>query len=77
MMHQSKAGVAPAMPATSHALVDGHVHLHDGFGLSVFLDVSAANCAAAAKRLGLRRFRWWHAARAPCRAVGCVLTAIT
>jgi hypothetical protein len=41
------------MPAVSVALVDGHVHLHDCFEVPRFLDVAAANFAAAATGLGL------------------------
>jgi hypothetical protein len=40
------------MPVTG-ALVDGHVHLHDGVEVADLLDSAAANFAAAAKRLGL------------------------
>ena len=43
------------MPARAASLVDGHVHLHDCFEVSEFLDAAAANFAAAAKRLGLPR----------------------
>jgi hypothetical protein len=48
--------------AASHALVDGHVHLHDGFDVPAFLDAAAANLAAVAKHL-----------RLPDDTIGCLL----
>jgi glycosyltransferase involved in cell wall biosynthesis len=62
MTHPSMTGTSPAMPAASHALVDGHVHLHDCFEVPDFLDAAAANFAAAAERLGL-----------PAGSAGCLL----
>ncbi len=41
------------MTTTSWVLVDAHVHLHDCFGATAFLDTAAANFAAAARALGL------------------------
>lgn len=41
------------MTTLSCVLVDSHVHLHDCFGAPAFLEMAAANFAAAARALGL------------------------
>jgi hypothetical protein len=46
----------------ARALIDSHVHLHDGFACGAFLDAAAANFARAARRLGLQ-----------CVPTGCLM----
>jgi glycosyltransferase involved in cell wall biosynthesis len=61
MALHSTPGPSSAMPRVSHVLVDGHVHLHEGFEASAFLDAAAANLAAA------------NPARRADDAIGCLL----
>jgi hypothetical protein len=52
MAHPSKTDTTPAEPAASHASVEGHVHLHDRFEVSGWLDTAAAAFAAAPRPAG-------------------------
>jgi hypothetical protein len=61
---QPSTASPPALSAAAIALVDGHVHVHDCFAVPRFLDMAAANLAAAAQALDL-----------PAAPVGCLMLA--